>query len=163
MIHIRRAGPMDSRAMADLLNEINHIGATTKFTSPITGDTIIGWMSVNCDCSAWHIAENDAGDILGYQSIAPQKNLPPRACDIATFVRNGETELGIGSKLFEASRKAAWILGYDLINATIRADNAGGLAYYQSLGFEPYRHHTDTPKGDRSLIDRVSKRFDLTK
>jgi ribosomal protein S18 acetylase RimI-like enzyme len=87
--------------------------------------------------------------------------LPPEACDIASFVKLGQTGLGIGTLLFDASRQAAKDLGYDWINATIRADNSGGLAYYQSRGFETYARHGNQQLANGTIVDKVSKRYDL--
>lgn len=161
MIHIRKAGSLDSRPMAELLNAVIEKGGTTAFTDPILPDTIQGWMATNADRSAWHIAENDQGEMLGYQSIEPHDRLGPEACDVATFVRLGQTGLGIGSKLFAATIRQAKLHGYQWVNATIRADNTGGLAYYQSRGFEDYARQPNIRLGNGMVVDRVSKRFDL--
>ena len=72
------------------------------------------------------------------------------AAEIATFTKIGKTGLGIGSALFRATEKAARGLGYTWINANIRADNAGGLAYYQSRGFEDYGRKTGHQIGQRA-------------
>ena len=162
MITIRRAGALDARQMAELLDAIVKKGGTTAHTKPVSRDIILEWMGRDPDRSAWHIAEDDAGHILGFQFLEPHPDLPPEACDIASFVRLGKTGLGVGSKLFEASRTAAKSLGYRWINATIRADNGGGLAYYQSRGFEDYAHHPKQQLGNGALVDKVSKRYDLT-
>lgn len=161
MIHIRRAGRLDAGPMAELLNAIIEKGGTTAFTKPVTRDGIMGWMAATADRSAWHLAEDEDGVCLGYQSIEPHPDLPPDACDIATFVRLGKTGLGVGSALFEHSRAAAKALGYDWINATIRADNSGGLAYYQSRGFETYAHHPDQTLENGMIVDKQSKRYNL--
>ncbi len=147
--------------MAALLNEIIHKGGTTAFINPVSRATIVHWMSHRPDESAWHIAEDDSGALLGFQSIEPREILPPVACDIGTFVSQKNTGLGVGSKLFEATRKAAATLGYRRINATIRADNAGGLAYYQSRSFEDYAHHPNIRLENGQVVDKISKRFDL--
>jgi L-amino acid N-acyltransferase YncA len=147
--------------MAVLLNAIIRTGGTTAFTDEITADTIRGWFTRAPEQSVWHVAENESGSILGFQSIEPHPNLPPDACDIATFVQVGQTGLGIGSKLFDASRKAAIALRYGWINATIRADNTGGLAYYQSRGFETYAHQRDQQLANGMIVTKVSKKFDL--
>lgn len=162
MITIRRAGTLDARQMAELLDAIIQKGGTTAHTTPVTRATILEWMGRDPDKSAWHVAEDDTGNILGFQFLEPHPDLPPEACDIASFVRLGKTGLGVGSKLFEASRLAAKSLGYQWINATIRADNGGGLAYYQSRGFEDYAHHPQQRLGNGALVDKVSKRYDLT-
>jgi GNAT superfamily N-acetyltransferase len=57
--------------------------------------------------SAWHVAENERGEILGLQWIEPHAGLPPEACSIATFVAPGRQQLGIGSALFPATERAA--------------------------------------------------------
>lgn len=52
---------------------------------------------------------------------------------------------GVGSALFPATRAAAEELGLEFINATIRADNVGGLAYYAKLGFQLYDRLVQVP------------------
>ena len=162
MITIRRAGELDARDMADLLNAIIREGGTTALTKEVTANSIKEQLRCAPDQSAWHVAEDEVGTLLGFQSIEPHSKLPPSACDIATFVQVGRTGLGIGSKLFEASKYAARTLGYTWINATIRTDNAGGLAYYQSQGFEDYAKHPNQTLGNGMIVDKVSKRYDLT-
>jgi L-amino acid N-acyltransferase YncA len=161
VITVRKAGDLDAREMAELISAIIRKGGTTAFTEEITRDDILHWRRNHPERSAWHVAENDRGELLGFQLIAPHPDLPPEACDVATFVKVGQTGLGIGSKLFEASRKSAHALGYVWINATIRADNAGGLAYYQSRGFETYAKHPDQRLANGARVDKVSKRYDL--
>ena len=161
MITIRRAGALDARQMAELLDAIVKKGGTTAHTKPISRDIILEWMGRDPDRSAWHVAEDDAGHILGFQFLEPHPDLPPEACDIATFVKVGQTGLGIGSKLFDASKQAARALDYAWINATIRADNAGGLTYYQSRGFETYLQERDVALANGQIVNKVSKRYDL--
>ena len=93
--------------------------------------------------------------------IEPHDALPPDTCDIATFTQLEKTRIGIGSALFERSKTAARALGYAWINATIRADNPGGLAYYQSRGFEDYRIERDISLEDGTIIDKISKSYRL--
>lgn len=161
MIHIRQAGAMDARAMADLLNAIIRKGGTTAFTHEVTREAILEWLEQTPPNSLWHVAEDETGQLLGFQYAKPHPKLPPEACDIATFVKLGTTGLGIGSRLFETTRAAARALGYQWINATIRAHNTGGLAYYQSRGFEEYARHPGQRLDDGQLVGKVSKRFDL--
>ncbi|MFD1160161.1 GNAT family N-acetyltransferase [Roseovarius aestuarii] len=162
MIHVHRAGALDTGAMAHLLNAIIAAGGTTAKVRPVTRDILINWMGFHPKKSAWYVAEGEEGELLGFQYIEPHADLPPDACDIATFVRIGQTGLGIGSSLFDATRVAAQKLGYRWINATIRADNEGGLAYYQSRGFEDYAYQRGVALEDRTLTDKVNKRFDLS-
>lgn len=160
MIHVRAAGPADARAMAELLNEVIAAGGTTALTDPVSRAEIALWMGTD-PRAAWHLAEDDGGEVLGFQWIEPHAELGARVANIATFARVGRTGLGIGSALFDATRTAAAELGYDWINAEIRADNSGGLAYYRSRGFEDYARRTGVRLGDGTVVDKILRRYDL--
>lgn len=157
---VRRGAELDLRAVADLLNEIIAAGGTTALTEPLSRQQVWDWLSADAGKSVWHVAEID-GDILGFQWIGPFANLPPEACEIGTFVKQGKTGLGIGSALFEATKGAARAMGYTWINAIIRADNTGGLIYYQSRGFRPYDRTKAVKLGNGQVVDKIAKRFDL--
>lgn len=159
-MHVRRAGPLDARAMAELLNEIVAIGGTTAITAPVAPEGLADRMET-MPRNAWHVAEAEDGTLMGFQWIEQIDSLPPEAASIATFARVGKTGLGIGSALFTATRGAARDLGYRWINADIRADNTGGLAYYQSRGFEDYGRKTGVRLEDGTVVDKVLKRYDL--
>jgi len=157
-LFVRPATALDVSAMARLLNQIIATGGTTAKTDPVMPDEILGWF--NAPGAAWHVAEQD-GQIVGFQWIEPHEDLPPHAADIATFVQQGRTGLGIGSALFERTKGAARDLGYAWINATIRADNTGGLAYYQSRGFRDWTIVEAHRLANGQIVDRVCKRYDL--
>jgi RimJ/RimL family protein N-acetyltransferase len=67
----------------------------------------------------------------------------------------------MGSQLFAVTRQAATEKGLAAINATIRTDNIGGLAFYGRLGFEPYGITRAVLLCDGTPVDRVSKRYVL--
>jgi L-amino acid N-acyltransferase YncA len=160
MTVVRRAGPLDARAMAGLLNEIIAAGGTTALQRPVSPETLCDWMEAD-PRAVWHVAENAAGDITGFQWVAPHPELGADAGQIATFTRAGQTGMGIGSALWEWTRRVAAAEGYTWIEAEIRADNAGGLAYYQSRGFEDVALRRGVRLEDGTLVDKVLKRFDL--
>ena len=64
-------------------------------------------------------------------------------------------------KLFSATRFAAKAAEVKTIDATIRADNVGGLKYYSGLGFTDYDVLKQIPLNDGTPVDRIRKRFDL--
>lgn len=161
MIPVRRAMTLDTGSMAKLLNAIIEKGGTTALTRPVTAQDIAEWMAAGADRSAWHVALDETEQVIGFQWISPHEKLPPEAVDIATFVMLGRAGLGIGSALFTATQKAARDLGYEWINATIRADNEGGLTYYQSRGFRDWAFDEGVQLDSGLVVDRVSKRFDL--
>lgn len=161
MIRIVRAGALHTREMADILNEIIKVGGTTALVNPVTDHDLSEWMSRHPGKSAWHVAEDSNGKVVGYQWVEPADYLPPEAVEIATFARLGHTGLGIGSKLFDATVAAARNLGYRWINANIRTDNAGGIAYYQSRGFEDYSRIDNYALANGEIVDKVLKRYFL--
>lgn len=161
MISVRRPIPLDTDNMACLLNEIIDEGSTTALARPVTGHDITEWMDFDPARSAWHVAVDGAERVVGFQWIEPEASLPPEAANIATFVQIGQTGLGIGSALFDATRRAAKDLGYLWINANIRADNEGGLIYYQSRGFQDYGTIEGYKMANGLVVDKRLKRFDL--
>lgn len=160
MITVRRAGPMDARPMAELLNEVIAIGGTTAITEPVTREDLLNWMEAD-PRSIWHVAEDATGQIMGFQWVDPHLKLGETVAQIASFARVGKTGLGIGSKLFDATERAARTAGYAWINAEIRADNEGGLIYYQSRGFEDYGRVEGQLMANGQVVDKVLKRYDL--
>lgn len=161
MINVRRAMTLDTASMAQLLNEIIDVGGTTALVRPVTGQDIAEWMAVDPNRSAWHVALNAGEQVVGFQWITSSARLPPEAAEIATFVQVGQTGLGIGSALFSATAKAAKKLGYVWICANIRADNEGGLTYYQSRGFRDYDVIENYILADGSTVDKRLKRYDI--
>ncbi len=162
MINVRPAIRLDAPSMAKLLNKIIIDGGTTALTKTVTGEDLLERMSANDGRTAWHVAVNADEAVVGFQWIAPGGSyLPPQAAEIATFVEVGQTGLGIGSKLFDATKAAAKSLGYGWINANIRADNEGGLIYYQSRGFVDYGRIEDYKMENGQTVDKVLKRYDL--
>lgn len=141
VIHVRPATRADAPAMAALLNAIIARGGTTAHRTPfsaerITQDYIGPERKVSCV-----VAERD-GRILGFQALAwadpdwtGPNPLPADWAFIATFVAIDAQGQGIGARLFDATRAAARQAGVKAIDATIRRENAGGLAYYSRMGF----------------------------
>ncbi len=161
MVNVRCAIPLDAPSMARFLNEIIKEGGTTAMTQQVAGKDIADLMNENDGQSAWHVALNDSEEVVGFQWIAPADYLAVEAAEIATFVQIGQTGLGIGSKLFDATRAAAKTIGYKWINANIRADNEGGLIYYQSRGFIDYARLDGYRLENGQSVDKILKRFDI--
>ncbi len=161
MITVRRAMSLDAKSMATLLNAIIEQGGTTALTRPVTANDIDDRIRGAPEKSAWHVALNSSEEVVGFQWIEPAGYLPREAVEIATFVQIGQTGLGIGSKLFDATRRAAKTLGYTWINANIRKDNEGGLIYYQSRGFTDYGSFEGYEMANGQVVDKVLKRYDL--
>ncbi len=159
----RAAVPADAGAMTELLNEIIAAGGTTAYEEPYDAAAMLAQYIAAPGLIACTVAE-DEGELLGFQGLFwPDAHypFPPGWAYIATFARRGRTGRGIGRALFRATLSAAAGAGVRTIDATIRADNAGGLTYYGKMGFVDYGCEKGVPLRDGTPVDRVRKRFDL--
>jgi GNAT superfamily N-acetyltransferase len=149
----------DAAALADLLNEIIVAGGTTAYQIPFTPE---GVAEAHIDGPAVLtsvVAQDKDGVPMGFQILLRDERLPEGWGDIGTFARRGSTKSGIGSALFAATCEATTRLGLVGINATIRADNVGGLAFYTKQGFQDHSVASAVPLNDGTLVDRISKRY----
>lgn len=93
------------------------------------------------------LAEDD-GMVLGFQwlGLATEGNefgVEPGWGIIGTHVNPDAARRGVGKALFAKTLFAAKAAGLQNIDASIGADNAEGLGYYEAMGFRTYR----TPAG----------------
>lgn len=153
---VRPATPADAPQIVDLLQGVVDQGGTTAFEGRVPDDFLAPILEGEMPRAACHVAE-EAGEILGFQYFDPHRDGPESLALIATFARVGGTQKGIGSALFKATKRAAIAFGYEAIDATIRADNTGGLAYYARMGFEDHHVTPAVPLKDGTPVDRVTK------
>lgn len=152
---VRAARDEDADQMAAILNEIVSIGGLTSREGPFDGERIRReFISPPRGISCFVAAAGS--DVKGFQSLEwsdpdwpGEDRLPADWAFISTYVQSGHRRLGIGKALFGRTIAAADAAGVCFIDASIRLENAGALAFYDSLGFEDYRRIANT----------VSKRF----
>jgi ribosomal protein S18 acetylase RimI-like enzyme len=157
----RLVAATDGPGLASLLNEIIARGGTTAFQRSFTPQRLAESMLLGRWVICCFVAEESDGGLVGFQSLVRSEDLPNDIGDIATFSRVGRTQKGIGSQLFAAMKAEARRQGLTAINATIRADNVGGLAFYNKLGFTDHSIDRAAPLLDGTEIDRISKRYAL--
>jgi L-amino acid N-acyltransferase YncA len=161
---IRPARAQDAPQMSALLNEIIAIGGTTAHQTPLNAEEMLHHYIAPDRHISTFVAEHDT-QIVGFQMLVwPDPDIGPMPEGwgfIGSFVKVGQTGLGIGKRLFEATRGAAKAAGCRHIDATIRADNTSGLSYYARLGFVDYDVIRDVPLRDGTLVDRCRKRIDV--
>ncbi|WP_233193016.1 GNAT family N-acetyltransferase [Acidimangrovimonas sediminis] len=158
---IRPAAPADLGDMAALLNAIVRAGGTTAITDELTPEALGRWFLHPPEALFCHVALAAEGTLAGFQSVGRGHDLPEGWGDMATFARRGSTRRGIGGALFAATRARAVAEGLIGLNATIRADNVGGLAYYSRMGFADFDITPAAPLGDGTRVDRIHKRLTL--
>ena len=159
MISVRRAKPDDAAEMCDLLNEIIKQGGTTAHEDLFSEAQFIRHFITDEKVISCFVALDASNKIAGFQNMTHHQNLPEKWADIATFARQTAKVKGVGTALFEQSKSFARQNGFIAINATIRADNKGGLAFYNKMGFETYAETKGKPLKDGTPIDRISKQY----
>ena len=160
-LRIRPVRDTDASTLAALLNEIIARGGTTALEQPFTPAALSEAMLTGPDVYCCFVAEDAARDLVGFQALTRSDHVPEGVGDIGTFARVQHVQKGAGSRLFVATRQAAEEKGLTAINATIRADNVGGLAFYGRLGFIDDHIHRALPLSDGTPVDRISKRYTL--
>ncbi len=158
---IRAAHPADTEGMRALLNEIIRVGGTTAITTELSPDEMRDWFISGESVVSCFVAVDSDGTIVGFQSLSTYGNLPVGWVDIATFASRSRHQSGVGSSLFPHARAAAIRLGFTTINASIRADNASGLAYYSRMGFETYLVEDGDPHAQGHVFKRIHKKLTL--
>ncbi|MGI9373249.1 MAG: GNAT family N-acetyltransferase [Hyphomicrobiales bacterium] len=158
---VRAAMLDDAAELCALLNEIIAIGGTTALETALSEQEFAEYYLHGESYICCHVAVAEDGALAGFQALETHTRLPDDWADIATFARVSPKTPGVGSALFPHTLATAREHGYAAINATIRADNKSGLAYYDKMGFETYKVEKAVPLSDGTKVDRVSKQFDL--
>jgi L-amino acid N-acyltransferase YncA len=158
-LHVRPATPGDVAPLCDLLNVIIGIGGTTALEQPLTEAQFNEYFLEGVSCLSCLVAEASDRGVLGFQVLGRHADLPSDWADVGTFARAEPKTPGVGTALFAASRTLAADMGVVAINATIRADNRGGLAYYEKMGFRTYRTLEAVKLQDGRAVDRILKRY----
>lgn len=158
---VRLATKGDIPSACHLLNTIIKIGGTTAYEDPLTEAEFASHFLNGPACISLYVCESDAGDILGFQSLSTDERLESGWADIATFASSVPKIKGVGRNLFEATQAHALKMKIRTINATIRADNVAGLSYYSKIGFVDYHVHPAVPLKDGTLVDRLSKKYQV--
>lgn len=166
-IKYRQSTESDAQAMVDIINPIIEAGGTTAYTEPYTVEKMIARQIARpSQVSSLLACEDDA--ILAYQCLyraepseLPYIEDPDGFAIIASFARIGIQGKGIGMSMIEHTKFIARTEGFRAIDATIRADNVGGLAYYTKCGFEDVARTTGSKLADGTIVDRIHKVYYL--
>lgn len=125
----------DAGAIADLLTPIIADRGLTAMTGIMTVPDQESFIRTLPPRSVYLAAIDDATDILlGIQDCLPVQN-QPLLCDISTFVSQKAPRRGVGNALFTETMTLLETLGFRMIRAVIREENAAARAFYRGLGF----------------------------
>ena len=157
-INTRYATKQDAASMCTLLNDIIVIGGTTAYEIELDELRFCEYFLTGDNCICCIVAHKTVS-ILGFQALSIRSDLPAGWVDIATFARPHQKVRGVGTTLFNATIQHLEGGDYTHINASIRADNRSGLAYYEKMGFTDYDIRRGVPLKDGTPVDRIAKQF----
>jgi GNAT superfamily N-acetyltransferase len=84
----------------------------------------------------WLAIDGDTGDPLGYAA----GTLRPTGCTIGpVFTRSHARRRGVGDALLTTIQRWAQDTRVPVVEISVAVDNEGGLAFLESLGYEPRR------------------------
>lgn len=165
---LRPARAQDAGAMCRLINPIIAEGRTTAHRTPFDPERMVARYIAPprrvCCTTA-----RDAHRLVGFQMLeSPDPDwtgwgaVPDDWGLIASFVAGDAQGRGVGRAMFAVTLAAARAAGMAAIDATIRADNAPGLAFYGALGFVAYDRVEGVPLSDGTVVDRIRKRYAIS-
>lgn len=153
---IRLATLADAPGICAVINPLIERGGTTANETPWTvahAEEILNSFGPRDFC---HVAE-DGGRIIGFQYVETHPDLDDDTGDVASFAAIDAAGRGVGKALAAATFAEAKVRGWAKLFAYIRADNTGGLAYYESIGFRTVLIDEKRPLKSGALVDRVGK------
>jgi len=160
-LETRPMHPADMEPLRAILNDIIAAGGTTAHERPFSAEQFGAAYYHGPTHAAGFTVLDEHGQPAGFQHLGRDPNLPTGWLSIGTFTRRNPRLPGAGRALFAASRAWCEANGIEAIDATIRADNTGGLAFYSSMGFQDYRVYPGVPLKDGTPVDRIAKVFRL--
>ena len=155
----RPAAPGDAAQMTALLNKIILAGGTTAYQNPFEIAKMRAEIFDDPTMICCSVAITN-GRLSGFQSLKLFGSDEQSGwASIASFVALDRSGMGIGRRLFSSTRQNASDAGVTYIDATIRADNVGGLKYYSGLGITDYAELPNLPLADGTLVTRIRKKL----
>ncbi len=154
MVHIRQAQHRDADGISAFLQKLTAIGLRTL---PDTADYVLDRYIDHPDILSCCLAVSEADAPLGLQvllraSAGNEYGVAQGWGIIGTHIDPDAARQGIGKALFTQTRETARLNGLRFLDAAIGDQNAGGLAYYERMGFETYAIEPG----------RVRKRYDVS-
>ncbi len=153
-----RAG--DTAVLCALQARIIALGGTTAHQVPFSEAEFAQHYLTGPEVICCHVAEENGREV-GFQAVGRHPDLPADWGDIGSYVDPDVQRSGAGQALFAATLVAVRAAGLAVLNATIRADNAPGLAYYARIGFRDHGSQPDFALPSGQVVGRIHRRFDL--
>jgi phosphinothricin acetyltransferase len=136
---LRSATAGDLEAIRRIYNEGIEDRVATLDEDPKTADDIAAWWAQHTERYAVVVAENDAGDVVGWASLNPYSHRCAYrgVADLSVYVARSARGTGVGTALLRALERRAKEHAFHKIVLFTLSCNASGQGLYRKLG---YRH-----------------------
>ena len=97
------------------------------------------WLAARSGAHAVLVAEEDAGDVVGFASLSPYKDRPAYSTTVedSVYVRRDQQGKGVGRLLLSELVSVATGHGFHAVMARIVGGHEASIRLHAGLGFEP--------------------------
>jgi ribosomal protein S18 acetylase RimI-like enzyme len=138
-VQIRRASPLDASGIVNVLEAVATERVHTAIDKVWTVDQETHYLESLSQREAFHIAVDQWGGIVGFQSLDLWSSLLQSMAhvgQVGTFLLPMWRGQGVGRKLWNATELFAREGGYRKIVIQVRATNTVAQSFYRGLGFK---------------------------
>lgn len=138
---IRTVVPEDAAEIREIYNHYILHSTVTFEETPVSLEGIAKRIKSLSLGLPWVVCEN-GGEILGYAYAARWKSRSAylRSVESTVYLRQGESNKGIGSRLYAALIKRLTTQGFHAVIGGIALPNQASIALHEKLGFEKVAH-----------------------
>lgn len=135
---IRRATVADADGIATVLRSVVSERVHSAIDRAWSADQQRSYLQSLSSREAFHVAIAAAGSTIGYQSLDLYSPILPSSAHVGqlgTFLLPDWRGRGVGTALFNATRRFALSAGYRKLVIQVRASNVAAQTFYKRLGF----------------------------
>jgi phosphinothricin acetyltransferase len=136
---VRTATVDDAEAIRAIYNPEVLESTVTFDLVPRTLDQQRSWLQARSGAHAVLVAEDDAGEVVGFASLSPYKDRPAYSTTVedSVYVRRDQQGRGVGRLLLSELLSVATLHGFHAVMARIVGGHDASIRLHASLGFEP--------------------------
>ena len=138
-VQIRKASPLDAAGIVNVLETVATERIYTAIDKVWTVDQETHYLESLSQREAFHIAVDQGGEIVGFQSLDLWSSLLQSMAhvgQVGTFLLPLWRGQGVGRELWNATELFAREGGYRKVLIQVRATNTAAQSFYRGLGFK---------------------------
>jgi L-amino acid N-acyltransferase len=137
-IQVRLARPEDDEAIRAIYNLEVTTSTVTFDIMPRSVEEQRAWSAARSGALVCLVAEDDAGEVVGFASLSHYRERPAYATTVedSVYVDRAAQGLGVGRSLLEALVETARAHGFHSVVARIVDGHEASIALHRACGFE---------------------------